>query len=149
MSLSKRRSLILPALLLTVMLASCAAKTESKHTEDAFEWAHGDPVAFLEFLRIKKNDPCPTFAVAGVPDTWLKKEHIPRLQERLDSREPCANVHSIYSSLRDCDPSTVGHEAAFLIEGFRKGSYPPGMNSGRAVLDVEALTRIFHGNCLE
>jgi len=138
----KRLSPILLGFFLTVMLASCAAKTESKHTEDAFDWAHGDPVAFLHFLHAKKNDPCPTFAVAGVPETWLKKEHIPRLQALLDSQEPCANVHSIYSSLRDCEPSTIGHEAAFLIEGFREGSYPPEMNSGRAVLDMEALKRL-------
>lgn len=139
---SKRLPMILSAIVFTVMLASCATQMGATHSHESFDWAREDPLAFLAFLQTKKDDPCPTVVVPEIPDAWLTKEHLSRLQVLLDSREPCANVHSIYSSFRDCRISTVGHEAAFLMEGFRKGSYPPEMNSGGAELDMEALRRL-------
>jgi len=128
---------------LAVMLSSCATRTHSDHDGDTFDWKHADPLGFLEFLKAKQGEPCPTFAVEGVPDTWVTKEHIPQLMELLDSDEPCANVHSVYSSFHDCRKSTIGNEAAFLVEGFRTGRYPPEMNSGRYQLNGEKIRRVY------
>ena len=128
----KRISPLFWWLLLMATLLSCAGRLDSPGLDGPFDWSHGDPIAFLAYLHAQRNDPCPTVVVADVPSDWLKKEHIPKLENMLESQEPCANVHSIYSSFRDCRISTVGHEAAFLIDGFRKGRYPPRMNSGGA-----------------
>ena len=48
-----------------------------------------------------------------------------RIVDLLDSTEPCASVSMSISSLHLESGSTVGQEAAFLIEGFRTGYYPP------------------------
>lgn len=105
-----------------------------KSYEDTFGFKHSDPMQFLEFLRSKKNEKCPTYSIHGTHPGWVKESHIPELISVIDSDEQCANVCMTISSFRDCNKSTIGREATFLIEGFRKGKYPPALNSGRADL---------------
>jgi len=62
---------------------------------------------------------------------WIHEEDIPELIALLNSNEPCAQVISIFSSYvpEGIPQSTIGREAAFLIDGFRKGRYPPDLDS--------------------
>lgn len=143
---SRQRLLCAPVVFfLIVLFSSCAPRLTPHRTADpsdaTFDWGRTGPLAFLEFLRAKHAEPCPSFMVHGVPDHWLSEAAIPELMVLLDSEEPCANVYSLYSSFRDCRASTLGHEAAFLIEGFRKGAYPPALNSGRSEVNKDALKR--------
>ena len=59
----------------------------------------------------------------------------------LDSSEPCANVQNPLSSYIDPERSTVGNEAAYLIEGFRHDRYPPRLNSTRPPCDIEEIKK--------
>jgi hypothetical protein len=109
--------------------------------EETSDFCNQDPVRFLEMLKVMNvsQSQCPTFTVMMPCSNWPRKEHIPALIELLDSNEPCANVNAAISSIYDCKPSTIGKEAAYLIEGYREGRYPPGLNSGRANIDKEEL----------
>ena len=115
---------------------------------DTFNWEKSDPFELLELLKSKQNEKCPTYSIYEMHTNWVKIDHIPELISLLDSKEPCANVCSIYSSFRDCNKSTIGREAAFLIEGYRQGKYPPSGNSGGADEIIEELKnwwKIFTG----
>ncbi|OGF48902.1 MAG: hypothetical protein A2231_10450 [Candidatus Firestonebacteria bacterium RIFOXYA2_FULL_40_8] len=108
-------------------------ETTSEILDDTFDFKNKTPLEFLEFLKqIAKNnrDKAGSYTV-GQHGGWIKEEHIPKLIEILDSTEPCANVCSYLSSYLEMKSSTIGHEAAFLIKGFRKGTYPPELNSLR------------------
>jgi len=94
-------------------------------------WEKGSPVEFLTFLKTvglytvwDDNSP---------PPDWIKPRHIPELIALLDSEEPCGAVAMSISSSLPTGPSSVGREAAFLIEGFRRGNYPPELNSWQFV----------------
>jgi len=84
-----------------------------------------NPIDLLDSLRRLPHSVC---LVAPAND-WVKEYHIPVLIGLLDCNDSCANVTAIYSSFTDYHKSTIGHEAAFLILGFRRGKYPPIMNS--------------------
>jgi len=97
------------------------------------------PIELITYLQHQGGKHCPTIAVDNAPASWLQNMDVAALMPLLWSDQTCANVHSIYSSFRDCQPSTVGREAAFMIQGFRQGKYPPMMNSGTAQLDRQEL----------
>lgn len=97
------------------------------------------PVDLLRYVQQKSGKPCPSIAVTYAPESWIKETDVAELIPLLQSNEVCANVHSIYSSFMDCRSSTLGKEAAFLIQGYRKGTYPPEMNSGNASFDVDEI----------
>ncbi|WP_300673980.1 hypothetical protein [Desulfoluna sp.] len=121
------------------LMSSCAAQVTAPRDSDTdFVWKAGS-LATLDVLKAKKDEPCPTVGLDGIPDAWVTEADLPQLMALLDSTDPCANVFSLYSSFRDCRASTVGHEAAFIIEGFRKGRYPPELNSGQADLNIEEI----------
>jgi len=94
---------------------------------DTFDWDNRGALEFLDFIRGKSG----WYTVWGDHENWVKEEDLPELMMLLDSTEQCANVNRSVSSWIDFEPSTVGNEAAYLIEGFRKGRYPPGLNSTR------------------
>lgn len=88
--------------------------------QDQIDWARINPLTFLEMLKTQRitvwNNP---------PSGWIKEEQVAKLMELIDSQVPAEPVCSSLSSYIPDSKSTVGNEAMFLIEGFRKGSYPP------------------------
>lgn len=101
-----------------------------------FDYMRQGPLELLDLLRnCEKNNWVSPFMSFG----WVKESDLPALIELLDSTEPCANVQSLLSSYIDGSRSTVGNEAAYLIEGFRKDRYPPGLNSTGPVCDIDEI----------
>ena len=103
-------------------------------------WSKTSPLEFLEQLKQKKiiefeegiNNPekyqFTLFPSNYPPNDWIKEEHIHELIKLIDSQEPSK---SIYVGTSSCigGQTTIGHEAMHLIEGYRKGGYPPTTNS--------------------
>ena len=122
------RQAILSISLMACLLAACLPPGQSDQTRTCeVDWSKTDPLAFLEMLTRRPNAPC---WLSQAPEGWIKKEHVEYLLRQINSPEPAAPVVSLFSSY---DPreetSTVGNEAMFLIEGFRKQRYPPGLCS--------------------
>lgn len=100
---------------------------ESPVGED-LDWARTDPLALLELLKSRPGIPL-TIASTPPPD-WITEEYVRQLMPVIDSPEPAAPVVSVLSSYYPFnESSTVGNEAMFLIEGFRRGRYPPALCS--------------------
>lgn len=85
----------------------------------------------IELLEVLKTWPTPYWCAPLLPFGWVKESDVPALVKLLDSQERCANVMDLPSSYIDENWSTVGNEAAFLIDGFRSDHYPPRLNSTR------------------
>ena len=122
------RQAILSISLMACLLAACLPLSQLDQTRTCeVDWSKTDPIAFLEMLTRRPNAPC---WLSQAPEGWIKKEHVEYLLRQINSPEPAAPVVSLFSSY---DPreetSTVGNEAMFLIEGFRKQRYPPGLCS--------------------
>jgi hypothetical protein len=82
------------------------------------------PLDFLQFLKSSIF----TCAIVNYQERlldWVKDEHVKKLVQLLDSKEPAIPVYESYNT--DCKQytSTVGIEALFLLEGYRQGVYPP------------------------
>ncbi|MBU8869790.1 MAG: hypothetical protein KOO60_02835 [Gemmatimonadales bacterium] len=90
----------------------------------------------LELLELLKTWSSPNWTAPIIPFGWVKESDLPALMGLLDSTEPCANVQNPISSFIDSTQSTVGNEAAYLIEGFRNDRYPPRLNSTRPFCDI-------------
>jgi hypothetical protein len=60
---------------------------------------------------------------------WVKVEDIDGLAALLESQEPCPHVCLSISSEMSFKRSFIGQEALFMIEGYRKGRYPPELHS--------------------
>ena len=100
------------------------------------DWLEMTPLEFLSTLR--KTEPWMIFRCSH--DGWVGREHIPQLIELLDSDEPCASVMLSISSFLG-PRSTVGNEAAYIIQGYRAGKYPPASNSNRPLIDRDEIRR--------
>lgn len=72
---------------------------------------------------------------------WVKDSDIPYLMDVLDSEEECAHVVQGISSCLPMKKSTVGHEAAYLIEGYFKHFYPAELSSSGFKPKVEEIRR--------
>jgi len=96
------------------------------------------PIQFLDVLERSRNN---TIMVFGESRNWILASDVRPLLSRLYSQTPCAGVVSSYSSHMPPSDfrSTVGHEAALLIEGFRCGYYPPVGSSDQFHLDILEL----------
>lgn len=69
---------------------------------------------------------------------WVKEEHLPTLIELLDSPTECLPVvHEKSSTLPS--RSTIGQEAAFLVQGFRAGRYPPALFAEKSGVTKQEL----------
>jgi hypothetical protein len=101
---------------------------------DTFDWQSRGPIEFIDLLKERDG-----YTVRGVHRGWLKPVDIPPLVDLLDSQEPCGDVKMSISSYYHAGLSTVGREAAFLIQGFRKGEYPPGLNSIHFEYEIEEI----------
>ena len=103
---------------------------------DEFQYDRRTPVEFLNFLRDYRDT---SYTSWGASSGWIGEADLPLLIEKLDSTEPCANVMSAYSSYIDKQPSFIGRESAYLIEEFRRGKYPPGLNSTKWRFDPKEI----------
>lgn len=101
-----------------------------------FDYVEQGPMDLLELLREWKS---PSWTAPIMPFGLVKESDLPALIGLLDSTEPCANVQSMLSSAIDPTRSTVGNEAAYLIEGYRIDRYPPRLNSTRPPCDIEEI----------
>jgi len=111
------------------------SSVERKRYGDTFDWENKGALEFLDFIRLRGT----VYTVVGKHPNWIREDDLPALMELLDSTEPCSNVMSWESSFLDLKPSTIGNEAAYLIEGFRSGAYPPGLNSTRPRPDKDEI----------
>jgi hypothetical protein len=94
---------------------------------DPCYWGKYTPLDFFDELKMHPDRPV---SVMMAPDDWIKKEHIEKLMEYVDSKEPAAPVVSLISSYYPFNQtSTVGNEALFLIAGYRAARYPPNLCS--------------------
>jgi hypothetical protein len=91
------------------------------------------PKSMLDLLKKSKT---PVF-YQKICKNWLKPEDVVWLLRLLDSTEPCASIHSTYSSHLPAKRSTVGQEAAFMILGYIKAEYPPTLNSDEGALEAK------------
>lgn len=116
-------------LLLSAGLILAFANEVNSTTRDDFNWNEKGPFEFIAFLIRQDESGVKRIQIDDAPEGWLQKEHLELLVLLLDSNEPCASVGSMRSSFVDRDgkdqkSSTVGHEAAYLIESYRHGLYP-------------------------
>lgn len=116
---------VLAAVLLWVGLLS--GKPSCKAQPD-FDFARKGPVEFLHFLR-DQIGPSGVYTFARPMNNWIRRDQLAELVALVESDEPCGTVVLSHSSTIVLD-STVGNEAAFLIDGFRRGRYPPELHSG-------------------
>jgi len=85
----------------------------------------------LHLLRERAEWNMPVPVTIACTETWITEEELELLVGLLDSTEPCASVTSVYSSsLRFGESSTIGREAALLIDGYRRGVYGDGQRYG-------------------
>jgi hypothetical protein len=102
--------------------------TQAQRPAAEFDWAHKGPVEFLAYLIRQEDRGVKNVSVSDAPSGWIGRQHLDVLVGLMDSDEPCASVGSRRSSsiptAKDLSASTVGHEAAYLIEGYRHGLFP-------------------------
>lgn len=101
------------------------------------DWAAGGATGLLETLRRHRR-------ILYLIDRdsrrgFVAESDLPGLVALLDSGEPCAVVLQPISAHLPTRPSTVGHEAALLIEAFRQGRYPLSPASDLRHVDEEGL----------
>jgi hypothetical protein len=93
-----------------------------------FDWAKKGPVEFIAYLIRQEDRGVKNVSVSDAPKGWIARRHLDVLIALMDSDEPCASVGSHRSSRlptsADWTVSTIGHEAAYLIESYRHGLYP-------------------------
>lgn len=123
--------------------SSSQYETELGH----FDCNSYSPLDFLRYLQLKQRE-LPENAIGSVTiwpsSSWIKRNHLAPLAALLDSERPCVHVVSMLASTGPEEPSTVGQEAAFLMEGFRRGKYPPALISGFVdIADLKAWWRLF------
>ena len=127
-------------LTLIVLLAGCHADDRSHYADwgspavkalEPDRLTAGTPLQFLEWLCEPSADQQMRAVSFGAQHYgWIQADDIPALIELLPSLQPCRPVLLTKSSYFPLATSTKGKEAAFMIEGFRQGHYPPDMSSG-------------------
>lgn len=107
-------------------------KSGDQHRFGREDYLKKEPFEFIAFLIREHEQGVVVVHLDDAPRSWIKKEHIGRLVLLLDSKDPCASVYPLRSSAippKDrFKPSTVGHEAAYLIDSYRNGGLYPGSN---------------------
>jgi hypothetical protein len=91
------------------------------------------PAKLIEVLRTSGD----RHVILGHRLDYVKESDLACLVGLLDSKEPCAFVDLAVSSIYYPGKSTVGREAAYLIEGFWKRYYPTGLTSQQFTPDIE------------
>jgi len=108
--------------------------TDIEEIEGVMSLKDIDPIELINRLRITEDrasnflargDESYSVTVYEAPSNWITDKHLKELINLVDSDEPARPVCSVYSSYIPIGKlSTVGNEAMFLLEGFRKGYYP-------------------------
>lgn len=93
------------------------------------------PIELLQFLKERRG----AWTAPLFPKEWIKEADLPVLVSLLHSTEPCAGVINMLSSVIDSTTSTVGNEAAYLLEGYISKRYPPRLISTRPQCDVREI----------
>ena len=118
-----------------ILCCSFALVSAAGAVPSGFDLRGTDPLKLLEIL--KRDVGFDSVLSIGEPvENWVREKDLPQLIFLLDSPELCAPVANIRSSFIP-DRSTVGEQAAFLIQGFRAGIYPPDLHSGRMAPGVK------------
>ena len=102
---------------------------------DSFPKLPNAPAELIEILKAAGD----RHIVADVRVDYVKDTDLPHLISLLDSKEPCGFVDMAVSSIRFRGKSTVGHEAAYLIEGFWKRYYPTDLTSQQYKPNIEGI----------
>lgn len=123
------QQLMIATLGLVLMLQSAVAQ------EPKFPDLPESPSKLLDTLRTSGD----RHVVQGFRLQFVKESDLPQLIGLLDSKEPCAFLDLAVSSIYYPGRSTVGHEAAYLVEGFWKGYYPTDLTSQRFKPNMEAI----------
>jgi hypothetical protein len=99
--------------------------------DEQLDWSKVSPIEFLEILQERHRlGPVPMFTVWSEPPSgWIKETHVGALLRLVKSKKPAAHVVMATSSRLPSKNSTVGVQAMYLIEGFRKGRYPTSLSS--------------------
>ena len=101
------------------------------------EWWAAGASALVEILR---HHPRRVYLIdMGSRRGFVSAGDLPRLISLLDSADACAVVLQPPSAHLPTRASTVGHEAALLVEGFRQGRYPIVPASDLRHVDLQAL----------
>jgi len=93
------------------------------------------PSKLIEILKAAGE----LYTIGDVRVDYVKESDLPYLVSLLDSKEPCRFVDMSDSSIYYPGKSTVGHEAAYLIEGFWKRYYPTDLTSQQYKPDIEGI----------
>lgn len=102
-------------------------QTSGRFIEINIDLSNTDPIEFIKILRKYSEG---WVVVKDAPNGWIKQEHVEQLMKLIDSKDAIIPVVSIISSYMPLNKmSTVGNEAMFLIEGYKKDRYPPGICS--------------------
>ncbi len=101
------------------------------------------PSKLIETLRASRDG----HTVWELRLDYVKESDLPFLVRLLDSEEPCAHVVSAESSILPTGPSTVGHEAAYLIEGFWRRCYPTRLSSHMYKPDIAGIKSWYAVRC--
>lgn len=112
------------AFAIVIFIVLLPAKADDRHE---FNFLENNAISLLNTLRQESKGKTSLFIDTPVRG-WVKESDIPALIALLDSDEPCMSVVQARSSYLP-GLSTVGDEAALLINGFRNGFYPSELNS--------------------
>ncbi|MEM7390909.1 MAG: hypothetical protein AAF492_01070 [Verrucomicrobiota bacterium] len=113
--------------------------------ELTFDFSRNGPFEFIAHLIRQEERGAKMISIPSAPDDWIQKDHIDLLIQLMDSEEPCASIFPWRSSIiphgKDVKTSTVGHEAAYLIQSFRHATlYPSSIHlSSSLEVDRKAL----------
>lgn len=134
-----RASLAVGLALFWLTGAAVDVKKDVVH-DHTLAWSQAGPLGWLDTLRQR---PDAVFYVAPAPAAWIGEAALPSLIAALDSTEPAAVVchrvsaHAVHAGVG----STVGREAAMLVDAFRRRAPYPGGCSDLAVVEPDALRR--------
>jgi hypothetical protein len=102
------------------------------------DWSTRTPLEHLNYLKAPSKY---GYTVWGCKEGWVKESDIPALMKLLDSGEECSFQTSAKSAVMHTRRSTVGNEAAWLIESFRVGMFPPNISSAVGAPSVTELRK--------
>lgn len=121
-----------------VITALCAALSCLAAEEPTFSKLPDSPSKLIEILKDGAGE---RYTIGDVRVDFVKDSDLPYLVSLLDSKESCKYAAMSISSIYYPGRSTVGHEAAYLIEGFWKRFYPTGLTSQQYKPDIEGTKR--------
>ena len=97
-------------------------------TASAFDLRSTDPSKLVDLL-VNGNFRGAVLTFDEPIGNWVQEKDLPKLMLLLDSPVPCSPVALVQSSFLP-GVSSLGDQAAFLIQGFRARVYPPALHSG-------------------